>query len=202
MAKNIGIFGGTFNPPHNGHIKAVECFKKALNLGIVYVIPSGIPPHKSLGENISGADRYNMSALAFCDIEGIFVSDYEIKKEGKSYSSVTVQHFKEQNPFDSLFLFTGTDMFLTLHNWYEPQVIFDNCTVGVLARYDGERELLSKQSEYLKRQFNAKIRIIPFPPIEISSSFIREQLKEGRDVKELLPESVLLYIKQKGLYLK
>ena len=108
----IGIYGGTFSPPHNGHLAAARAFMEQMWLDILYVIPAAIPPHKQMAEPVSAADRLEMCRRAFAGMEGVYVSDMEIRRGGKSY---TVDTLRELSGDDRrLFLLCGTDMVLTL----------------------------------------------------------------------------------------
>ena len=119
----IGIYGGTFSPPHNGHIKAAKAFMEQMWLDILYVIPTFVPPHKEMECAVSAEHRLEMCRLAFSDMEGVYVSDLEIRRGGTSY---TVDTLKELSGEDRrLFLLCGTDMILTLGSWRSPKEIFE-----------------------------------------------------------------------------
>lgn len=196
--KNIGIFGGTFNPPHKGHIYAVNEFVKAFKLDKMLIIPAGIPPHKDVAEQVSGEDRLSMARLAFLDFE---VLELEIKKEGKSYTAETIEQLKSENKNCNFYLLMGTDMFLTLQDWYKPVIIFKNCIIIPMARHQNEIDKIKKHSEFLTQKFNAKIEMLELEPFEISSTEIRHKIKNGEEIKEFVNEEVLKYIKLKGLYI-
>jgi nicotinate-nucleotide adenylyltransferase len=196
--KNIGIFGGTFNPPHRGHIVAVNEFVKAFKLDEMHIIPAGIPPHKDVAEQVSGEDRLFMARLAFPNYE---VLNIEIKKEGKSYTAETIEQLKTENKNSNFYLLMGTDMFLTLQDWYKPDIIFKNCIVAPMERHQNELEKIEQHSEFLTQKFNAKIKALKLEPFEISSTEIREKIKKNEEIKGLVSEEVLEYIKLKGLYI-
>ena len=135
----IGIFGGTFDPPHIGHINAFRAFLEQFDFDKVFVIPVYLPPHKSLKSSVSAGDRLNMSRLAFKSLSSkVEISDLEIKREGKSYTADTIKHFKEEG-YDDIYFLCGTDMLLTLDMWYKPDYIFSNAKI-VFARRENERE--------------------------------------------------------------
>lgn len=196
--KNIGIFGGTFNPPHLGHVYAVNEFVKAFGLDKMLIIPAGIPPHKTVAEQVSGEDRLAMARLAFSNFE---VLELEIKKEGKSYTAETIEQLKNENKNCNFYLLMGTDMFLTLQDWYKPEMIFKNCIIVPMARQQNEIDKIIQHSEFLTRKFNAKTEFLKLEPIEISSTEIRNKIKNGEEIKEFVDEEVLEYIKLKGLYI-
>ena len=113
----VGIYGGTFSPVHNGHVAAAKAFMEQMWLDILYVIPTGTSPHKEMDGEATGADRLEMCRLAFADVEGVIVSDCEIRRSGKSYTVDTLREFYA--PEHRLFLLCGTDMMLTLDTWYQ-----------------------------------------------------------------------------------
>lgn len=200
----IGILGGTFNPPHKGHVKLGLDALKKLGLDKILVIPAKIPTHKKAEGLVSGKDRLKMCSLAFED--GVFeVSDIEIKSEKESYTVYTLEMLRKIYPKDELFLIIGSDMFLIFDRWYRYKKILEECTVCVEARDDDDsvEELKSYSKEHLGIDPDKENRVIilnvkPFP---VSSTEIRQKIKDGKGVKRLLPEKELEYIKNRGLYL-
>lgn len=196
----IGIYGGTFDPPHIGHIRAFEAFLEQFEFDRVYVIPALIPPHKSLKSNVSADDRLQMTRLAFEGIsENVTVSDLEMKREGKSYTADTVKHFKDLG-CDEIYFLCGTDMLLTLDLWYKPDYIMANAKIVFARREsdsDNTQKIAEKISEYKKR-FGAEIFELGVQVLEISSTEIRESFKSGGS--EYLTASVFEYIEKNGLY--
>ena len=196
----IGIFGGTFDPPHIGHINALKTFLDEYDFDYVYVIPVFVPPHKSLKSNVSTDDRLNLSRLAFANIsEKIVISDLEIKRQGKSYTADTIRHFKELG-CDDIYFLCGTDMLLTLDLWYMPEYIMKNAKI-VFARRENDAENTEKIAEKIKKyeeKFSAQIFELKTKVIEISSTQIRDELQEGNC--EHLSHAVLEYIAEQGLY--
>ena len=120
----IGVYGGSFNPPHLGHVRAAQACKQALGLDRVLVIPASIPPHKQLtSSSASPEERLALTRLAFENLPGFEVLNLEIRREGKSYTVDTIRELKAQYAHDELFLMMGTDMFLSFQDWYSPQEI-------------------------------------------------------------------------------
>lgn len=196
----IGIYGGTFDPPHIGHINALKAFVDAFDFDKVFVIPVFMPPHKNQHSQTSPTDRLNMSKLAFEPLsEKVIVSDMEIKREGKSYTVDTIRSFKEMG-YDDIYFLCGTDMILTLGNWYNPAYIFENASI-VYARRENDREISidieGKIKEY-KEKFGAKIFNLNIEVLEASSTEIREDLCKGST--SFLTSDVISYIKKQGLY--
>ena len=198
----VGIFGGTFNPPHLGHINMCKLFLNEINLDKLLVIPASIPPHKQVKSKTTTEQRLEMSKLAFASIsEKICISDIEIKRKGKSYTADTIKELKNVG-YDDLYLLCGTDMFLTLDMWYKPEYIFTNATI-VYVRRESEVEndkLISNKIEHYKKNFNANILNIEAKPIELSSSMVRTAIKDGCGVSSMLNSEVLEYIKENNLY--
>ena len=197
----IGIYGGTFDPPHIGHINACKQFLNAFDFDKLYVIPAFVPPHKEVHSNSTVQNRFEMSKIAFSTISSkIEISDIEIKRKGKSYTADTISYFKNLGFYDILFL-CGTDMYLTLDEWYNPEYIFKNVTM-VCARREidfANDELIAEKTKLYTEKYNAKIEMLDLDVIDISSSEIRAQIKQNQTC-DYITEEVLLYIKNNGLY--
>lgn len=196
--KKIGIYGGTFSPPHVGHVASAISFRDGIGLDRLIVMPSNVPPHKEVSEN-NPAARLDMTRLAFGGVEKAEVSDYEISNPGRSYTADTLTHFYSDD--SELFFLCGTDMFLTLHTWRRPEVILRLATI-VLARResDGYSEEIARANEMLKSRFGARTVILNHKPIEISSTQVRKMISQGEDTSEYLCPEVAEYIKANGLY--
>ena len=195
----IGIYGGTFNPPHVGHVRGAEHALKSLKLDKLMVIPSCISPHKTLPEGSPDPEqRLHMVRLAMEDVSGAEVSDMELRRGGTSYTCQTVETLKAQHPGDELILCMGTDMFLSFHTWREPDRILQNVSLGVLYRGDRkEKEQIAAQKEHLEAR-GARVYLVENPVTEISSTDIRRLLVFGCDA--FLPPAVARYIRQEGLF--
>ncbi len=193
----IGIFGGTFNPPHQGHKKLALEFMSRLSLDLMMIIPTYTPPHKDAPDLASGEDRLNMCRLCFN--EGFFtISDIELQRKGKSYTVNTLQQIKEQYPDDELFFIMGSDMLLTFHEWREPEEILNLATVCAATR---EKGLTKKLCDYVNEKYShreGRFQILDFSPIEVSSTQIRENLYDTDT--DLLSPDVEKYIQERGLY--
>lgn len=198
--KKIGIFGGTFNPPHIGHVRAAESFRRALALDELLIIPDFLPPHKSLSGNASAEDRLNMCRLAFSHIDGAVISDMEIKRGGKSYTALTLNELS--SPGCELYFLCGTDMFLTLEEWYHPEEIFKLSHICVVQRTENPKtasDIENHRNIYIKK-YGAKIHLIDSHILEISSSELRDKLANEDSAEKYIPKSVIEYITKKGLY--
>lgn len=200
MKKRLGIFGGTFSPPHIGHVEAAKSFISELLLDELLIIPTFIPPHKEMHE-IDPSHRLNMTSLAFSGIDKAKVSRYELDKKGVSYTFETLEHFSSED--NELFFLCGTDMFLTLTEWKNPERIFELATIALALREDADEELLCRVLEAMNRfknDFSARIYPLEHTPVEISSSELRECIRSGKDASRYLSQKVYAYIKENGLY--
>ncbi len=201
--QQVGIYGGTFSPPHTGHIRAAKAFLKEAALDRLLIMPACIPPHKPAA-SVSPMHRMAMAQLAFSSLPGygsrITVSDYEINRETVSYTAHTLRYFAQGDC--ELYFLCGTDMFLTMDSWYHPEEIFSLATVAYMRRersseYD---QLLHDARRRYETAYHARLLEIVCPPIEVSSTQLRVLLAEKRDPGTLLPDSVKDYIKEHQLY--
>lgn len=199
----IGVYGGTFNPIHTGHMAAAKFAMEYLKLDLLYLIPAGLPPHKALAEDTPSAEhRLNMARLAAGAIGGnVKALDIELRRTGKSYTLDTLRELRAEHPEDELYFFMGTDMFLTFHKWYKPEEIAALCTICAFGRSEADtEELFAVQREYLQKTLGANVITISLPQIvEISSTQLREKLQNGGG-KEYLHPAVYGYILREGLY--
>ena len=196
----IGIFGGTFNPPHAGHRAAAETAARELMLDRLFVIPAAIPPHKALPENTAPAeDRLAMTQLAFADLDCAEVLGLELERGGSSYTVDTVDELKSRYPDAEIFLLMGTDMFVTLDKWRDADRLIGMITPAVFARGENDERQIADFAEYLAESRGASARIIKNDVIEISSTELRAALA-GRGGREYLPDGVYAYIIAHRLY--
>ena len=198
----IGIFGGTFDPPHAGHKKYADEIAVKLSLDRLLVIPTATPPHKGGKNPISSEDRFAMVKILFADDIGVEVSDMEIARGGRSYTYETVTLLREIYPDDELIFILGSDMLLSFHTWKNPDVILSHVKICAVTRSDSiDKEQLE---EYVEEHFpKNKERFITcnFDPIEVSSTQIRNAIRNGESVEGLVDRRVMEYIKEKELYL-
>ena len=195
----IGIYGGTFNPPHAGHIKAAGDAVRVLNLDKLLVIPTATPPHKELPEDSAPArKRLEMAQLAFGCIDKAEVCDIELARGGRSYTVDTVAALRENYPGAELWLVMGGDMFFGLTDWYRFDTLLTQVGFAVADRAD-ESEKLQEYAEHMRRDFGAKVQFIPERPVEISSTELR-RLLENAEGRELLSPEVYAYIIKNRLY--
>ena len=199
--ERIGIYGGTFNPPHVGHIQAAKQAVSTLGLTKLLMIPAYAPPHKAVLPSNSprARQRLEMLRIAAADCPQIEVSDLELKREGISYTWETLETVKKLYPGAELVLLMGTDMFLTFDTWKNPEKILGEATLGVFYRGDkGEKAAALKQKEALEAR-GAKVILVHNDVIVISSTQMR-RLLAFRCAGEFLPAGVLDYIREYNLY--
>lgn len=199
--EKIGVFGGTYNPPHMGHILAAREVRNALDLDRIIFIPDSTPPHKEVPEGSpSPQQRLEMVKTAVKDEPYAVVSDIEISRPGKSYTSDTLVELRKLHPDAELYLIMGTDMFLSLHTWHEPEVICSIARIAALQREDSNRsEEFVAQKIHLEQKYGAKIHLVDNSRIEISSTKVRRMLILG-GVEKYLQQPVLDIIHENGLY--
>lgn len=196
----VGIYGGAFAPIHIGHVEAAKAFMKQMWLDVLFVVPTGKSPHKEMDTTASDDDRVEMCRRAFEGVEGVIVSDIEIRRGDTSYSIETLRSFTDEDR--RLFMLCGTDMMLTLGEWDDAEEIFRLCYPAYIRRED-DRELDAKIIETNTRYFETfgkYVIKIDAPVIEISSSQLRGMMRRGEDVSAYMPARVLEYIDEKGLY--
>ncbi|MFI3207281.1 MAG: nicotinate (nicotinamide) nucleotide adenylyltransferase [Clostridia bacterium] len=191
----IGVYGGTFNPIHFGHINLIEGFKEKLKLDKILIIPTATPPHKQTHELASANDRLNMCKIALENYDFCEVSDIEIKREGKSFTADTLTELAEKNPNDKFFLLMGEDMFLTVNKWKNSEIIFKLATICVAPRSLIATQRLREHGEKLKNHFSDfEYLIAEIPFVDISST----QIRNGEE--NFLPIAVKEYIKKNNLF--
>ncbi len=198
IKRRIGIYGGTFNPPHNGHVFIAERFREEMALDELLIIPDHLPPHKMYSGTVTAAERLQMCKLAFGHIPTATISDMEIRRGGRSYTYITLEELTK--PDVELFLLIGTDMMLTFDSWKRYEYIFELATICYARRENDEETgiLLQSKVDMFRESLGARIFQITPAPSPISSSEIRSGTEEYR--QKHLPPSVYDYIKERGLY--
>lgn len=196
----IGIFGGTFNPPHIGHIQAAKQAVTALGLSRLLLVPDRIAPHKVMpAQSPTPRQRLEMLRVAAADCPQLEVSDLELRREGISYTADTVLALKRRYPGAELVLLMGADMFLTFQGWKDVDTILENTVLGVFCRGEkGETAAIAAKKAEMA-QLGAKIELVPNQVIAISSTQMR-RLLAFRCAEEFLPAGVGAYIRENNLY--
>ena len=202
----IGIYGGTFNPPHLGHVTAARAAAELLKLDKLLLVPAGLPPHKNLpAGSPTPQQRLEMTRLAAeqTGLGGrVEVADLEVHREGKSYTSDTLAALKARYPDDELWLLMGTDMFLSFQNWYKPEEILRHAGLCAFGRTEKDGEtLFAPQRDFLGEKFpGSRIVTMTLPNlVDVSSTELRERIPKGKTAGLLAP-AVLGYILREHLY--
>lgn len=194
-----GIMGGTFNPPHMGHINAARAAKGELSLDRLIFIPTGTPPHKEMAEHSATTEqRLEMTRLA-AKSAGAEASDIEIRRKGKSFTVYTLRELHKKYPDDELWLIMGTDMFLSLETWFCFEEIFSLACIAAVPREDDDKSELLAYSDHLKKQYGAKTRVMETEALTVSSTELRPG-KDRKQLKKFLSPEVYDYIIRKNLY--
>ena len=198
--ERIGIYGGTFNPPHIGHIRAAMDAVRALELTKLYVIPDRIAPHKEIPEGSpSPQQRLSMLRHALDNVLNVEVSDIELRREGKSYTYETVEQLRALHPDADLVLLMGTDMFLSFHEWRCPERILDQASLGVFYRGDRNEQTAIDARKAKMEAAGHRVRLVCNTVVDISSTDLRRMLVFGC-ASPFLPNGVGEYIRENGLY--
>ena len=198
--ETLAIYGGTFSPPHLGHVRAAEAFLRAVEPDRLLIIPSAVPPHKAPVTGAGQEARLAMCRLAFAHIPKAEVSDIELVRKGKSYTVDTLRALEAENR--RIVMLVGTDMLLSLDTWYCAEEIFERAEIAVMRREnDAEKALLlCETAEKYRKQYGARVHVIEAEPFEISSTELRRRIAAGASALEYLPKEVEAYIEQCRLY--
>jgi nicotinate-nucleotide adenylyltransferase len=198
--KKIGIMGGTFNPIHNGHLFLAENAYDQLGLEHILFMPSKNPPHKAKPNMVTDQQRVDMINLAIQDNPHFSLSTVELEREGFTYTADTLTLLAKENLEVRYYFIVGADSLFMMDQWYQPQIIFDLCTVVAAGRDQMDYDKLAAQAEYLRERFHADIQLVEMPMIQIASANIRSRIAENRTIRYYVPEQVGEYIRQHGLY--
>ena len=193
MTQRIGIFGGTFNPPHIGHLIVAESVCEQLKLEKVIFVPSFISPHKKKGEERLSFHRLEMVKLAIRLNPHFDISEIEVTRKGMSYTYETLETFHRKYPSSKLFFIIGADNFAEFHTWKNPARIVELASLVVMNRplnTPGVR----------RKGFVKGAQFAPVPDIQISSTEIRKMIAENKSIRYLVPQVVLHYIQRHKLY--
>ncbi len=219
MAKNrVGLFGGTFNPIHSGHLKAAKDVQERLDLDEILFIPSYISPHKDSEAVISPVHRLKMIELTVRSYPRFIPSAIEIEAKGKSYSILTLKKIKKLYPEALIFFILGIDAFLEIDTWKDYHQVLEQCYFVVISRpgahLDDAKHVLNgryqekmyklEESEPVKDELLSSYRIflLPIDALNITSTEIREKTKKGEAIKSLVADEVEAYIRENRLYQK
>ena len=197
---NIVIFGGSFNPPHKGHLNAAMAAAKQLRADRFLIIPDYLPPHKELSADAPEPEqRLELCKLCFAGVPGAEVSDLELRRGGKSFTSDTLRQLKEEHPDAELTLLVGSDMLRTLDTWHEADYILKTARIFAFSRAKGDKEPIREAAKSLKTRFGARIEILELKTLPAASTDIRRALR-FRGGTGLLTDEVYAYIVKHRLY--
>ena len=191
--KRLGILGGTFDPIHSGHLILAEQIKEELKLQKVIFIPSANPPHKENHPISSAKDRLQMVKLAIEDNPDFIISDLELKREGKSYTIDTLSRLTKLYKGSEFFFLLGSDVVEELPTWKEPDKIFQKVKVVIALRPGFDR--INPEDRFVKKSL-----LIPINGLNISSTQVRERIRQGKSIRYLVPAGVEEFIQSKNLY--
>ncbi|MCX8123541.1 MAG: nicotinate-nucleotide adenylyltransferase [Spirochaetes bacterium] len=189
----VGLFGGTFNPIHTGHLINAQFIREEFNLDFIIFIPAKYPVHKELEDNVNAEHRYKMIKLAIEDVDYFKVSRIEIDREKPSYTIYTVEEILQKHPDWKLFFIIGYDAFNEINTWKDWKRLL--MTIDFI--------IMKRPGDILHKRFHkymSRIHCANNPVIDISSSLIRERVKNGKSIRYLLPVKVEKYIYKNGLY--
>ena len=200
--KNIGLFGGTFDPIHNGHLHIARAFADEIGLDMVVFLPAGDPYHKEQATKTPAKHRFTMAEMAIADEPRFAVSDCDMVREGATYTFDTVQIFRQQFPAARLWWLLGSDSLMQLHTWHKWQTLVRQVNFAVAMREGATlnqmpRELHAWLGDGLQ---NGSVKILQAPLYDVSSTQIRQAIRSGKDADSLLPQPVARYIRNQGLY--
>ena len=195
----IAVFGGSFDPVHNEHIRLGEEAVKSLRLDRLIVMPVFAPPHKRGKELSPNEDRLNACKIAFAHLPQAEVSDYEIKQGGVSYTHLTCRHFRKLYQDAEIFWLVGTDMLRDFPTWKNPESILNDITLAVCARDEKDGWAQTELKAFYEK-FGKEFIVLPYNGKPVSSTQIRVLAGAGEDISEFVPQAVAKYIQTSGLY--
>ena len=197
--KRCGLFGGTFDPIHSGHVALIKTLMQALALDEVVLMPTAQPPHKLKTEMAAATHRLAMCRLVADTLPGVTVSDWEITRGGASFTADTLMYLTAEKPNARWYLFVGADMFLTLDTWFRFGDIAKMATLCGVPRDGADRMALLEKAALLKAQ-GAHCVVVDMPPVAVSSTELRRRVHAGESLGGLVPPSVEAYIMENNLY--
>lgn len=198
--RRIGIMGGTFNPIHMGHLLLAEWVKSEAGLEEIWLVPNGVSYMKESQEVAPAEDRLRMTELAIKRNRSFKCLDLEVKRGGYTYSYETLEELTRAYPGDTFYFILGADCLFTLETWKYPERIFRCCRLIVAVRDDVSLEIMTEKKEELEQRYGGEILLLPFVRMSLSSTKIRERIRQGKSVRYMVPDSVLTYIEGKRLY--
>lgn len=200
--KKIGIMGGTFNPIHMGHLLLAEEARQVFCLDEVLFMPCGNPYMKASSLLPSGQIRAEMTYLAIQANPFFTLSLAEVEREGATYTYETLRQLRAKEPDSEFYFMIGADNLFSIEHWKNAEEIMESCILIAADRGEKTEAELEEKVKELKERFHADIRLLPLRKLDISSTEIRARIKRGDSVRYMVPDDVISYIKDKGLYCK
>ena len=200
VEKKVGILGGTFNPIHIGHLMLAQNALEYCELDEVLIIPSGCSYFKDKDEVCEATLRLQMAKLAVEENDRLIVSDIETKRSGNSYTYETFDILCTQNPEYRYYYIIGSDTLFSMETWKRPEDIFSRCTVVCAKRDKICDEEIAAQKKHLEEKFKADIILMDIPEVPVSSSMLRFMMSKGMSCRYYIPDKVLEFIDNNGLY--
>lgn len=198
--KRIGIMGGTFNPIHNGHLLLAESAYYQYGLDEVLIMPTKNPYYKNISSSVTEEDRVNMVCLAIEDNPHFVLSTEELERDGTTYTVETLNNLTKAHPDYKYYFIMGADSLYHIESWKDPEKILKMAVIVVADRDGGNSSSLKSQIAYIMDKYEADIRLLESPYLEISSHDIRKRVREGHSIRYLLPQQVADYIMEHGIY--
>lgn len=197
----IGLFGGSFDPIHRGHIEPVQAARRVLGLDLVIFLPTAVPPHKPYRVLAPAYARYSMVEMALLDEEGLYASSFELTLGRPAYTIETLEHFRETQPSAELHLLIGGDSYADLDHWVRWREIVAAARLVVMARPGSNLEEPAMSSELAELARSGRVRFLNQALVDISATRLREIFARGENPPPgAVPESVVRYVHKYGLY--
>ncbi len=192
--EKLGIFGGTFDPPHIAHLLAAEGVRDHLKLDKIIFVPAAIPPHKQKRGVIAAKHRFEMVKLAIRDNPAFELSDTELHRKGPSYTIETLREMKREHENAEIFFIMGIDLLMEFDTWKEPNRILEECTLVAMNRPGFDLAVVDKD-------LLSRIELVNVPSVDVSSTNVRRRVKSGRSIRYLVPADVEDYIHRNAIYM-
>ena len=202
MKQKIGIMGGTFDPPHIGHLAMAEQVRTVMALDEIWFLPTGGITYKDNGNISSPAERLAMTRLAVEGYPHFSVNSMEAESGKNTYTFETMEKLKELYPDTEFVFIVGADSLDYMERWREPERLFRCCSVAAVNRTGISQEKMEEKKKLLEEKFDACIVLISMPAVDVSSTYLREQIRGGKSVKTFVKDGVWNYIKEHHLYQK
>lgn len=199
--KKVGIMGGTFDPIHIGHLILGECAYEQFHLDTVLFMPSGNPPHKAnRPDGATARQRLEMTALAIQDNPNFSLYSGEMVRSGFTYTNDTVRMLKEQHPDTEYYFIIGGDSLMSFDTWKNPEIICRNCILLAAVRDHLAASQMEEKMTELRKRYGARIHMLYSTELDIASSQLRKWYREGRSLRYYVPDAVLEYMAENGVY--